>query len=128
MSKRPVAPKKVSPLHERNDPVSGRTTQPMGEMAELQVRQLLHELQVHQIELETQNEELRRAHLETQAARDRYAELYDFSPAGHLTLDFRGVITEANLQAAVILDENRKDLIGQSLERFIEPHDQARLY
>jgi PAS domain S-box-containing protein len=127
MSKRPVAPKTLSPLHERHDPAPGRTTQPMGEMAELQARQLVHELQVHQIELETQNEELRRAHLEIQAARDRYAELYDFSPAGHLTLDSRGVITEANLQAALILHENRNDLIGQSLERFIEPEDQARL-
>ena len=128
MPKRPVAPKKLRPLHERNDTAPGGTAKLRGEMAELEVRQLAQELQVHQIELETQNEELRRAQLEIQAARDRYAELYDFSPAGHLTLDSHGVITEANIQAAVILSEGRKKLIGQRLERFIEPEDQAVLY
>ncbi len=128
MPKRTVVPQKPSPLDERDKTAPGRTTLPRGEMADLKMRQLVQELQVHQIELETQNEELRRAHLEIQTARDRYAELYDFSPAGHLTLDSRGVITEANLQAAMILNEDRKILIGQSLERFIEPDDQAGLF
>ncbi len=127
MPKRPVSPKKTRPLHPRNETAPGRTPQPREETAELEARQLVQELQVHQIELETQNEQLRRAHLETQAARDRYAELYDFSPVGHLTLDSRGVITQANLQAAMILNEDRKNLIGQRLERFIEPEDQAGL-
>ena len=87
------------------------------------VQQLVHELQVHQIELEMQNEELRRAQMELEASRNRYVDLYDFSPAGHLTLDTHGKIVEANLSAGALLGLNRKELIGQPLARFIIARD-----
>jgi len=86
---------------------------------------LVQELQVHQVELEMQNEELRRSQLDLQAARDRYAELYNFSPAGHLTLDRRGVIQEANLQAGTLLGLPRGELIHQPLVKFIVPSEQG---
>ena len=88
------------------------------------VQQLVHELQVHQIELEMQNDELRRAQVELEAAHDRYVDLYDFSPAGHFTLDIHGTIVEANLRAGTLLGINRKDLIRQPLARFIASDDQ----
>jgi len=88
------------------------------------VQQLVHELQVHQIELEMQNDELRRAQVELEAAHDRYLDLYDFSPAGHLTLDTHSKIVEANLRAGTMLGINRKDLIGQPLARFIARSDE----
>jgi PAS domain S-box-containing protein len=88
------------------------------------VQQLVHELQVHQIELEMQNEELRRVQAELEAARDSYVDLYDFSLAGHLTLDTHGKIAEANLRAGALLGINRKELIGQLLARFITRDDQ----
>ncbi|MCI0426718.1 MAG: PAS domain S-box protein [Nitrospiraceae bacterium] len=88
------------------------------------VQQLVHELQVHQIELEMQNEELRRAQMELEAARDRYVDLYDFSPAGHLTLDTHGTIVEANLRAGTLFGINRKELIGRPLAHFIARDDQ----
>jgi PAS domain S-box-containing protein len=91
-------------------------------------QQLLHELQVLQVELEMQNEELRRTQTELEAARDRYVDLYDFSPAGYLTLDASGTIVEANLRAGLLLGINRKDLIEQPLYRFVASEDQGRLH
>jgi PAS domain S-box-containing protein len=92
------------------------------------VQQLVHELQVHQIELEMQNEELRRAQVELDASRDRYVDLYDFSPVDHITLDTHGTIVEANLRAGTLLGINRKELIGRPLARFVASKDQALLH
>ena len=75
-----------------------------------------------------QNEELRRTQIELEAACDRYAVLYDFSPAGHLTLDTSGTIVEANLRAATVLGVNRKELIGQSFGHFVARDDQDTLH
>lgn len=65
--------------------------------------QLVHELQVHQIELEMHNEELRHAYDEADALRDRYADIYDFAPVGYFTLDRQGVILEMNLAGSILL-------------------------
>ena len=65
--------------------------------------QLVHELQVHQIELEMHNEELRHAYDEADALRDRYADVYDFAPVGYFTLDGHGVILDMNLAGSILL-------------------------
>jgi PAS domain S-box-containing protein len=85
-----------------------------------------HNLQVHQIELELQNEELRAVQLEIQAARDRYADLYNFAPVGYFTLDVSGVIVEANLTGATLLNMARSSLIGTPLTRFVVPEDRDK--
>ncbi len=64
-----------------------------------ELRKLVHELRVHQIELEMQNEELRRMQHELEEAQAKYAELYEFAPAGYLTLDLRSMIQRINLSA-----------------------------
>jgi PAS domain S-box-containing protein len=74
-----------------------------------------------------QPEELRRARSELKAALDRYAALYDFSPAGYLTLDTSGTIMEANLRAGTLLGVNQKELIGQSFGHFVAQDDQDTL-
>jgi PAS domain S-box-containing protein len=91
-------------------------------------RPMLHELRVHQIELEMQNEELRRAQAELDAARARYFNLYDMAPMGYCTLSEQGLILEANLTAATLLGVARGALVKQPLTRFILPEDQDIYY
>ena len=66
-------------------------------LSEADARQLVHELQVHQIELEMQNEELRRTQMELADAKASYVDLYDFAPVGYCTVSEKGVILKANL-------------------------------
>jgi PAS domain S-box-containing protein len=87
-------------------------------------RRLLHELQVHQIELEAQNEELRRTQGELEAVRARYFDLYDLAPVGYFTVSAAGLILEANLTLATLLGVDRGALVRQPLRRFILPEDQ----
>jgi PAS domain S-box-containing protein len=87
---------------------------------------VLHELQVHQIEVEMQNEELRRTQIELAAARDRYVHLYDYAPVGYLTLNRDGLVIEANQTGARLLGEKRSALIRRRLARFVAPEDGDR--
>ncbi len=91
-------------------------------------RQLLHELRVHQIELEMQNEELCRTQGELEASRARYFDLYDLAPVGYFTVSEQGLIIEANLTAAGLLGVARGALVKQPLTRFILPEDQGIYY
>ncbi|NTW98637.1 MAG: PAS domain S-box protein [Geobacteraceae bacterium] len=91
-------------------------------------RELLHELRVHQIELEMQNEELRRTQQELDSSRTRYFDLYDLAPAGYLTLNGQGLIQEVNLAAASMLGVARSDLLTKTLANFILSEDQDLYY
>jgi len=84
---------------------------------------LLHELQVHQIELEMQNQELREAQAELDASRARYFDLYDLAPVGYCTVNTRGLILQANLTAASMLGMARGALVKLPLSRFILDRD-----
>jgi two-component system, chemotaxis family, sensor kinase Cph1 len=89
---------------------------------------ILHELYVHQIELEMQNEELRRVQVELDDARARYFDLYDLAPVGYCTICENGLIKEANLTAATLLGEARSALVKRPLSRFINKDDQDIYY
>jgi len=91
-------------------------------------RQLFHELQVHQIELEMQNESLRQIQEELELSRLRYFNLYDLAPVGYLTLSEKGLIQEANLTAGSLLGMTRSTLIKKPLTRFIFLEDQDIYY
>ncbi len=90
-----------------------------------QAQRVLHELRVHQIQLEMQNEELRRAHAELEASRERYFDLYNLAPIGYLTLSETGTILQANLTAAQLLGVERSKLVQKPLAHFIRPKDRG---
>ena len=92
------------------------------------IAQLSHELQVHQVELEIQNEELRRAQVDLAEARDRYADLYDHAPVAYITTDGDGTIVAANLTAAELLRVRRNEIVGSPLSDFVARQDQDTLY
>ena len=87
-------------------------------------QRLLHELQVHQVELEMQNAELHEARDRMEALLDKYTDLYDFAPVGHFSLDEAGRITEVNLTGAALLGVERSLLINRPLPRFVAPASQ----
>ncbi len=87
-----------------------------------------HELRVHQIELEMQNEDLRRAQEELEISRERYFELYDLAPVAYCTLSGKGLILEANLAAATMLGVSRKALVNRPFSGHILEEDQDRYY
>lgn len=86
---------------------------------ETDVKRLLHELQVHQIELEMQNEELRRANDIAETALRKFTLLYDFAPLGYFTIDKEGSILDLNFTAAEILREKRFSLINSHFKLFV---------
>ncbi|WP_295960698.1 PAS domain S-box protein [Rhodoferax sp.] len=88
----------------------------------------MHELQVHQIELEMQNDELHRTQALLETARARYFDLYDLAPVGYCTVDESGLVVEANLAAAALLGMARSALIGQRISRFIGRDHQDTYY
>jgi PAS domain S-box-containing protein len=93
-----------------------------------ETHRLLHELQVHQIELEMQCEELLRTQDKLETSRAQYFDLYYLAPVGYLTLSKEGLILQANLTAANLLGIARGSLIKQPLTRFILPDDQDTYY
>ncbi|GHF42803.1 PAS domain S-box-containing protein [Deinococcus metalli] len=82
---------------------------------------LQHELDVHQIELQLQNEQLRETVLQLEQARDNYAALYEFAPVGYLSLDAQGLITDANRRAALLLGIDPARLRGRSMAQCLAP-------
>ncbi|MGA9291211.1 MAG: PAS domain-containing protein, partial [Ignavibacteriaceae bacterium] len=83
------------------------------------VQKLVHLLQVHQVELEHQNEELRITQNELEVSRNKYVNLFDFSPTPYFTLDMEGIIKEVNLSASKMLGIGRSKLIGKKLITYI---------
>ena len=84
-------------------------------------QRILHELQVHQIELELQNEELKQSKAEIATALEKYLDLYDFAPIGYFSLSEQGLILEVNLTGATMLGIERSRLVGRRFQLFVAP-------
>ncbi len=95
------------------------------ECAGAHVKDVMHELRVHQAELEIQNEELRRTQVELELSRDRYARLYNGAPVGYATLDEAGIIVEANRALAEILNLPIHKIKETPFSRYLAEEDKA---
>ena len=89
------------------------------------IKKLLHELQVHQIELEMQNEELQEAYQTVEKALEKYTLLYDFAPAGYFTLDKDSMICDVNFTGAELLGEKRFALSGANFRLFVSENSKS---
>ena len=128
MTEEKISSDKFADLRQQAEEVLQRQPEELREMPPEDIQHLIHELRVHQIELEMQNEELRRTQRELELSRDRYSDLYDFAPVGYFTVSETGLILEANLTAATMLGLERGRLIKQPLTRFIASEDQDTYY
>ena len=104
-----------------------RTAETPPSPTEAESLKLLHELQVHQTELEMQNAELRHTRDELETALEKYTDLYDFAPVGYFTLDPEGIIRDANLTGALLLGIERSRLIGRQFEFFLSEESRSVL-
>jgi two-component system cell cycle sensor histidine kinase/response regulator CckA len=108
--------------------VVARESHQSAEVPAGEARRLLHELRVHEAELEMQNEELRVAQEALEVSRARYFDLYDLAPVGYVTLSEQGAILETNLAAATLLGVPRGVLLHQPLTRWVQASDQDVFY
>ncbi len=119
---------KIPSLRQRAEAFLDKHPETVQQTNWVDVKQLVQDLNIHQVELEMQNDELRKIQRKLEAAIDRYSDLYDFSPMGYMTISDRGFILEANLTVAAMLAMERIYLIGKPLRGFIVRDDQDNYY
>ena len=120
---------------EFNDPLQFRAAaemrlahSPASEVSARSDTELLHELQVHQIELEMQNKALTEAQIALEESRDRFVDFYECAPVGYLTITDKGLIADINLTGAALLGAESKQLLLKPFARFVIPADEDRYH
>jgi PAS domain S-box-containing protein len=119
-----TAKKKTRASQESEKPADETTGTPAAASA-TDLKRLAHALGIHRLELERQNEELRRVQAEIAASHRKYADLYDFSPVGYFTFDQNGLIREVNHTGAEMLGMEKWSLNSMPFENFIKPDSHA---
>jgi PAS domain S-box-containing protein len=127
--------KRIDQLRRQAEILAGKNAAPLSPEQQAEqdqwpaaARTMLHELSVHQIELEMQNEELRRSQLELAAAKARYFDLYDLAPVGYCTVNADGLIKEVNLTLTTMLGISRSALLSKPISHLMVKEDQDRFY
>jgi PAS domain S-box-containing protein len=119
MHKKPKTPSAADLRRQAEERLANRKPEAEEQQSEADTQRLLHELQVHQIELEMQNDELRNSRNEMEALLEKYTDLYDFAPTGYFSLDERGRILDVNLTGAAMLGVERSLLLNQCFPVFV---------
>jgi len=126
MKNNPDQPANAAELRGRAEKqLKGQSPEGGGQKTELETARLVHELRVHQIELQMQNEELHQAHAKAEALLAQYTGLYDFAPTGYLTLDREGTIRQLNLTGARLLGLERARLVNRRFGQFVAEGDRG---
>jgi len=128
MKKKKSKPEKTGLLRKKAEKMLNSDTALIQNLSDEEVRNLAHELQVHQIELEMQNDELRKSQQALEESRDEYTDLYDFAPVGYVTVGEGKLILEANLRLASMLGRERGFLIKKPLSRFMTRESADKYY
>jgi PAS domain S-box-containing protein len=116
-------------LREQAEPIAQKKTLTLNnDLSDEKIQELILELQIHQIELEMQNEELHQRKAELSAERERYFDLYELAPVGYFTLSTEGKILQANLTATILLSTPKSALIHNFFNKFIAYEDQDIAY
>ncbi|MHB8369944.1 MAG: sensor domain-containing protein [Leptospirales bacterium] len=93
-----------------------------------QSKRLMHELQIHQVELDMQNEELRRTQSALEESRNRYMDLYEFAPVGYVTLSREAIVKEINLSGSTLFGVDRNQMLNHRFATFVAPEDREEWY
>jgi len=117
----PQGESKGDSLRKRAEKILSQKPQDVRKIPVEDIKRLIHELDVYQIELDMQNDELRKAQAEIELSRAKYVDLYDFAPVGYFTLTATGKIEEVNLTGAKLLGVERTNLVNRDFRRFIAP-------
>jgi PAS domain S-box-containing protein len=128
MNKKSKISNKFAELRERSEFLYKLNPVDAGKTSSKEVQELIEELQIHQIELEMQNDELQLAQYELVAARDNYEDLYDSAPVGYLTIGGNGLILNTNFTFSRLVNVERKKIINQQFTDFIAEKDQDIFY
>ncbi|SMP52954.1 PAS domain S-box-containing protein [Desulfonatronum zhilinae] len=105
-----------------------KASQPVDKLSGPEIKDLIHDYQVHQIELEIQNEELRETQKQLELVRDRYARLFNDAPVGYLTIDETGIIVQTNETFAGMVGREPAYLSGKALADCIDPTERSAFY
>jgi len=112
-------------LREKAEARLKATPPPEGPLSGEEARRLVHELQVHRIELEIQNEELRQSRQTAEESRDRYLQLYHIAPVGYIVVDASGIVRQVNRTLAEMVGADASDFLHHPLSRHLHPRDRG---
>ena len=115
-------------VHKQSDAMLSKSATDLASMSGSDIEKLLFEFQVHQIELELQNEELKRTYHELSVSHDDFARIYNLSPIAYLTVNEQGIIKKANIAATQLLGCSKESFVNKKLGKFIHPSDQDNYY
>lgn len=128
MTNKELSDKKLLKTRKKAEELLRKNKQLYQKLSSDDMQTLIYELQIHQIELEMQNDELRKAHEIIENSQKRYTDLYNYSPIGYMTTDSDGVIVEVNTTALQLLQYEKQSIVGKPIAVYVNRSDREYIY